>query len=693
MLYNVEFLRSLDQQQNKVKYAKIVALTMDEQPLEEIEGVITAGSINVDGASAVRRTCQLSLVTQHINLNNYYWGLHTKFKLSIGLKNFIDKKYPDIIWFDQGIFIITNFSTAYSTNSYTINLSGKDKMCRLNGEIGGVINSSVDFGKMDQPIGKDQNGNTIFQTIKYPVREIIKNLVHQYGGEPFHNVIIKDLEEKGLELQEYRYDVPMFIWRKIDSNIYENGTLNGTQQCYFRNKATVLQSLKDEGFKFESLLDDFVTSSSDTITFSSADDAQKYYLAEISYGQTAGYKEIDLVYPDELIANIGEAVTSVLDKIKNFLGEFEYFYNLEGQFVFQKKQSALITQWNPIENTESEGQQVSSLRPEERYSYIFSGTKFFTSFNNTPNISNLKNDFTVWGVKGSNTPIHMRYAIHSKPTVYTTIEVSDAELSLYNQQNGLSITGQTSVTYATSKLDDNTIVCDWREIIYQMARDYMRYNHLDNFELKVSKANREHQRYQNGKTTYEPFYTDVEGFWRQLYLFNEDSMEYEWNPAVENAPNELLFWIDFLNPRGEMEKFSIAAIGHRPKAVNDNKVKSIYYKQTPPIIFVENNNFGNSTGYRYFNVPNMSNMFSKSSQNKTAKASVDDLLYKHSYCIESITINSIPIYYLQPNTCIYINDTDTGISGEYLVNKMTIPLTYNGTMSITAVKAAPQTII
>jgi hypothetical protein len=55
-------------------------------------------------------------------------------------------------------------------------------------------------------------------------------------------------------------------------------------------------------------------------------------------------------------------------------------------------------------------------------------------------------------------------------------------------------------------------------------------------------------------------------------------MEYEWNPAVENAPNELLFWIDFLNPRGEMEKFSIAAIGHRPKAVNDNKVKSIYYK-------------------------------------------------------------------------------------------------------------------
>jgi hypothetical protein len=38
-----------------------------------------------------------------------------------------------------------------------------------------------------------------------------------------------------------------------------------------------------------------------------------------------------------LIAKVGESVTSVLDKIKNMLVEFEYFYNLDGQFIFQKK--------------------------------------------------------------------------------------------------------------------------------------------------------------------------------------------------------------------------------------------------------------------------------------------------------------------------------------------------------------------
>jgi hypothetical protein len=67
---------------------------------------------------------------------------------------------------------------------------------------------------------------------------------------------------------------------------------------------------------------------------SSEDIENRYTIAKIDYGETAGYTEGALVYPSDLIANTGESITSVLDKIKNFLGEFEYFYNLEGQFVF-----------------------------------------------------------------------------------------------------------------------------------------------------------------------------------------------------------------------------------------------------------------------------------------------------------------------------------------------------------------------
>ena len=68
-------------------------------PLEQIEGKVISGSINIDGNSAVRRTCNLSLVAKDININNFYWSIGSKFTLEIGVNNVINNEYPDIIWF------------------------------------------------------------------------------------------------------------------------------------------------------------------------------------------------------------------------------------------------------------------------------------------------------------------------------------------------------------------------------------------------------------------------------------------------------------------------------------------------------------------------------------------------------------------------------------------------------------------
>jgi hypothetical protein len=83
----------------------------------------------------------------------------------------------------------------------------------------------------------------------------------------------------------------------------------------------------------------------------------------------------------------------------------------------------------------------------------------------------------------------------------------------------------------------------------------------------------------------------------------------------------------------------------------------------------------------------MENLFTISKTRKSAWDKVSELLYKHSYCIENTSITTIPIYYLEPNTRIYVRDENSNIDGEYIVSKFTIPLTYNGTMSITASKA------
>jgi len=84
------------------------------------------------------------MVAADVNINDYYWSLKTKFKLEIGISNLLSNeysptfgKYPEIVWFPMGTYILTSFNTSLSVNGLTISLSGKDKMCMLNGELGG----------------------------------------------------------------------------------------------------------------------------------------------------------------------------------------------------------------------------------------------------------------------------------------------------------------------------------------------------------------------------------------------------------------------------------------------------------------------------------------------------------------------------------------------------------------------------
>jgi hypothetical protein len=59
-----------------------------------------------------------------------------------------------------------------------------------------------------------------------------------------------------------------------------------------------------------------------------------YYIAKFEYGSTPGYKLTELTYAGDLISKAGDTVVTVLDKLKSMLGDFEYFYNVDGKFVF-----------------------------------------------------------------------------------------------------------------------------------------------------------------------------------------------------------------------------------------------------------------------------------------------------------------------------------------------------------------------
>ena len=227
-LLDKEFLTLLDEYHEKEVWAKIIALDINENPIEEITGRITGGgSINIDGTSAVRRSCSVSMVAKDVNINDFYWGLHTKFKLFMGLTNKINAEYPDIIWFPQGVYVITNFSTSQGINNYNISIQGKDKMCLLNGEIGGALTAPIDFGTIQET---DENGNITIT--KLPIKEIIMEGVHEYGKEPWHNIIINDLDDLGLELLDYKGSKPLFLLINQSTGEVHNMTMDTEKKCY-----------------------------------------------------------------------------------------------------------------------------------------------------------------------------------------------------------------------------------------------------------------------------------------------------------------------------------------------------------------------------------------------------------------------------------------------------------------------------
>jgi hypothetical protein len=145
----------------------------------------------------------------------------------------------------------------------------------------------------------------------------------------------------------------------------------------------------------------------------------------------------------------------------------------------------------------------------------------------------------------------------------------------------------------------------------------------------------------------------------------------------------------------EMNKYSVSAVGNRPKVINDTNIKAIYFRETPTVIFYnKNGNLGwgheeKKSGYTYIQIPDsMLSLFNISSQGKSAQTLLEESLNNDTYCIESVSMNTIPIYYLQPNTRIYIRNDESNIDSEYIVSRFTIPLNYNGTMSISATKIA-----
>jgi hypothetical protein len=61
--------------------------------------------------------------------------------------------------------------------------------------------------------------------------------------------------------------------------------------------------------------------------------------------------------------------------------------------------------------------------------------------------------------------------------------------------------------------------------------------------------------------------------------------KYGWHRNIFENPALLNFWFDFLDG-GRISDYATYEIGNRPKAVNDTNIKSIYFKETPTVMYI-----------------------------------------------------------------------------------------------------------
>ena len=634
------FEQEVNEQLIQTHYIHITVLNMDEtKSLGEIQGIVTSGNISVNGSSAIRRSGSLSLVAQEVNgktvskltsVDNLI-SAEKRVKIEIGLVNYIDPTKDPIIWYNQGVFVIGSASITHNNSGLNISVQLKDKMALLSGDIGGTLPQAMVHAP---EVVEDDMGNYAKNNVKFV--DIIRTLVCEWGEIPTDKIIIRDIPERISNTVRWTggYDVKI-----------EDGKL---------------------------------------IAASETD-------AEYGFGDNIGYQRVDFTYPveKELSSNAGDSITSVLDKIKNTLGNFEYFFDLDGNFIFQEIKNYLN---NGSEETDleeaiaDEGFDYIAINPElaNNLAYNFEDATLVSAYTNNPQYSAIKNDINVWGIRSdSKAPIYYHIVIDEKPDF--TPGTTSYEVCLY--QDAVGIKRARPVKEADDPNNRTITPNDWRTDIY------FRYV-LGDESVDYGKELKE----------YWPTVFDIEnGYFYALATTVDEKGETVINKVeTKKKLNAMTYFFDIIDPVDKktgkhlLQDIWVSKIGRRRKVLNDNNINCLFSPTFPNLFYIEAGTEntaalrkealneiaeGNAKGLIQVE-PAMARNIAIGSAFNSAYDAMRSQIHEMIAYNETVSITILPLYYLEPNTVISIAHEEAGIDGLYMIKSFSIPLTYNGTMSL-----------
>ena len=709
-LKDSSFLDALTKEKIKTVYARINILNKEELPIAKIEGKVVNGSINIQGNAAVRRTGSISLavdeeMTNITNVNNII-SMNKKISIFIGIENDINIHYDKIIWFPLGIFVMTQPSISHSLGNINISLSFKDKMCLLNGECGGGLPTSVTFHEYDQVIGYEEVEQLPAEMNDYTIYAIKKeNKITYHQWDKARGWVIGDPALAGTTISK-----PQKIFDIIQSAVINYGGENPAKIFINDVPLEIKSSVRYTG--------------SDTLYYNTA---TGYYtlnqseiinaegeIKEFNYNDDIGYVYTDFTYPGELISGIGENVVNILDKIKVALGNYEYFYDVDGNFIFQEIKNYLNTSYDMMSIIED-----NSILNNNNYKVGFNnvsksiytfeeGSALISSFSNSPSYCNMKNDFHVWGENDDGYAIHYHVAIKDKPMVMNDYYVSfvldkDGE---YTGQVRLATAADLVATGVVTEEElkmsegelsitlDALVVEDDYELIFDTL--FLTEGNVELYTPEDWRAELYLQGLRKRSLGQRPdvYEQELLDMFDSIYDFKNKC--YKQN--IVKSPNSLMYYIDFLDPIDKLHDCSVDALGMRTYSYQQEKINKLYNTDIPDNILI---NVGHAPvvraqlitrceeeGQIYSNVSeNIYKNISIGVAGYTAHETARELIYQYTDYNEAISIQSIPMYYLDANMRISVYDKNSNIFGDYIINSISLPLDAKGTMSISATRA------
>ena len=538
----------------------------------------------------------------------------------------------------------------HNTSGVNLSLTLKDKMVLLNGECGGTLPASVTFNEREE---MNEEGEW---EISHPtIYQIIQEAVNHFGGEQLGRILISDLDTRTKQVVRWGADSPIYL------NIIDAASNN------YQGVSAV--QVEFNGDRLEG------------------------GYREYTQGDDIGYIYTPFTYPDELIGDAGNSVVDILTKIKDTLGNYEFFYDIDGNFRFQEiknylnttQASTVLTQinrdrtsdtiYNDSNNRDDSASYIVDMGKGKSV-YDFTNSDLVISYSNNPDYGNIKNDFLVWGIRktisGQELPIRYHLAIDKKPELQT----HNVELYVDKEDGYLKAKKGTNTEEVKST--------DWRTELY-----------LQGIESE------------NLGYAYNDYYTELMNEWPKLYAlkggadYGREGDSPGFKDSVVYNSLDMDYFLDFIDTSSALGEYSVSNIGRRTKVLVDNSINCIFEPRVNDIVFIVNDGLDlegrtyqeqraecTSKKQNYCAIPSSAyQQLVLGGHYNGADIAIKDLLYQYTNYNESVSLTCLPIYHLDVNQRITIKDPESGIEDDFIIKNISCPLGQSGTMTINANRA------